>query len=167
MDLKDIGFLLLSIGIVTMATHFFVELSSIYRIRKWLKKNKSILLLDKDILDMYTKEVVESKDYSELKQIYDEAPFVFKKASLIGLNYLDLHFFQKLISYYYNKDISENEILHKEVSFGNQDIINRLKKILWIVLSFNISHLFKSIGLFFTKFTVVYFVVVFIYEKLF
>ena len=163
MDLKNIGFLFILIGISSVIIHFILELYSILKIKIWINKNKQVLLLNNEIKDKYVVEVVSSKEYLELKQIHDEAPFIFKNAATVGLNYLDFYFFQGLIYQFYSKDLSDTWIVHNE----NQETIKKLRKLLWILLSFNISQLFKKVGFFFTKFSIVYFIVVFLYEKLF
>lgn len=158
MDLKNIGFLFLLAGISSILIYFLLELYSMAKIKRWLKKNKEALLLDEYIKNKYLNEVIGSQEYYELKEIYDNAPFLFKKVSLVGLNYLDFYFFQNLMGYYYNKEID---------SLVEVDIFNRLRKVLWIVLSFRTSLLFRRFGLFCIKFTMVYFVVLFCYDKLF
>lgn len=158
MNLKNIGFLFLLAGISSIFIYFLLELYSMAKIKRWLKKNKEVLLLDEYIKNKYLNEVIGSQEYYELKEIYDNAPFLFKKVSLVGLNYLDFYFFQNLIGHYYDKKID---------SLIEVDILNRLRKVVWIVLLFKISLLLKKIGLFCTKFTVVYFIVLFCYYKLF
>lgn len=167
MDLKTVGIILLIIAISSMAIHFVLELFYMFKVEKWISKNKPILLLEKNIQDKYLTEVVKSQDYIELKQIYEEAPFIFKKASSIGLNYLDLYFFQKIMGEYYKNNIMKDDNLLQQEEQTHIDIFNRLKKVIWIVLGFNISRIFKNIGLYFSKFTIVYLTVLFIYDKLF
>lgn len=85
MDLKNIGFLFLLAGISSILIYFLLELYSMAKIKRWLKKNKEVLLLDEYIKNKYLNEVIGSQEYYELKEIYDNAPFLFKKVIHVSL----------------------------------------------------------------------------------
>lgn len=156
MDLLKIGFLLLNIGLSFLAFRYALELITIFKIKIWLKKNKEILLKDEYILDKYKEIVLNSCEYKQIKELYDENLIFVKSFARIGLNYTDFLFFQNLIDEYEDKSIS---------SADANKIFCKLKQLIWIIILFEANLFTKKIGLYVTKLSIVYFVVLFIYKK--
>lgn len=157
MDLLiKIGLLFAGIGISSLVVHLFLDVCTIIKIKRWLKKYKQILLKDEDILDKYNSRVINSGEYQQVKELYDENLLLVKNFARIGLNYVDFIFFQELIGEYQRKAMSSSEA---------NDTFNILKKLIWIIFLFETSLFTKKVGYYMTKLSFVYFVVLYIYKK--
>lgn len=156
MQLAGIGVLFFSIGVLFLFVHYLLELSSMLKIKKWLKKHKAVILQDEYILKKYESSVLNSEEYKQLKELSDENLFLVKTFARVGMNYTDFLFFQGLIEEYQKKAISMSD---------ENDIFNKVKKLIWIIFSFEISLFAKKIGFYMVKLSVVYFIVLFVYER--
>ena len=156
MQLINIGILFFSIGALLLFVHYLLELSSMLKIKRWLKKYKAVILQDEYILKKYESSVQNSEEYKQLKELCDENLFLVKTFARVGMNYTDFLFFQGLIEEYQKKAISMSD---------KNDVFNKVKKLIWIMFSFEISLFAKKIGWYMTKLSVVYFIVLFFYEK--
>lgn len=158
MNLINVGVFFLKFGLILVSIHLMLEIISVYKIKLWINKNKYFLLSDEDTQSKYNKSVLMSDEYLQLKELYDENLFLIRKFSQIGMNYLDFLFFQGLMDDFRKK----NNIDAKE-----EDKFNRLKKLVWIMFSFEASMLCKKIGILSIKFSAVYAVVLILYKKFF
>lgn len=158
MNLLKIGLFFFVVGVFFLTIHYVLELLSMIKIKKWLKNNKKVLLEDEYILNKYNKYVLNTEEYKQLKELYDENLFLVKIFVNIGLNYTDFLFFQSLINKYQGKSM---HISNKDVVF------NKVKKLILIMFFFEISLYSKRFGLYMSKLSIVYFIILFIYNKLF
>lgn len=158
MKLINIGLFIFSIGVSLLLLHCCLELLSIFKIKRWLKKNKEVLLKDEYILNKYNDMVLNSDEYKQLKELYDENLFLIKSFAKVGLNYTDFLFFQGLMDDYQKKATSMSDI---------NNVYNKVKKLIWIMFSFEVSLFAKKTGRYMVKLSLVYFVVLFIYKKFF
>ena len=82
--------------------------------------------------------------------------FIIKTCARVGMDYTDFLFFKGLIEEYQKEAISMSD---------ENDIFNKVKKLIWIIFSFEISLFAKKIGFYMVKLSVVYFIVLFVYER--
>ena len=156
MDLISIGAFFMSMGLVLVFIHLMLEIISVCKIKVWLNKNKYFLLDDEDIQNKYNNRVLKSEEYLQLKELYDENLFLIRKFSQIGMNYLDFLFFQSLMDDFLKK---------RDVSSEYENKFNKLKKLIWIMISFEASMICKKIGFWSIKFSIIYAVVLIFYNK--
>lgn len=157
MKLFNFAILFIIIGVSCLIAHCILELLSMVKIKIWLKKNKEALLKNEQIYSKYSKNVLSSDEYKQLKEIYDENLFLINTFAQVGLNYTDFLFFQGLISEYQPQTISKCD---------KNSVFSKVKRLVWIMFFFEISLYAKRIGWFMSKLSIVYSVVLCIYMKL-
>lgn len=157
MDLIKVGTFFLESGLILVLIHLILEAITVYKIDKWLKKNKLTMLNNDNINEKYKNVVLSSEEYTQLKEINESRGlFILKKFSKLGINYLDFLFFQNLIDDYIKKG-----------DFPMQEECNKLKKIIDIMLIFKVSILLRKFGIYLIKFSAVYAVILILYKKFF